>query len=85
MKTVESTNYSESLLGSLITNLNLTVEGGVGLSASALKDAVRQSLTNAAPAIEEILRSSFAALGIHLGEADVTMTGARCSIATVAQ
>jgi uncharacterized membrane protein len=88
-KTAVTHDYSQSLVSSLIGDLNLTVNMLVpdllGLVSNQLKALVRALLAPVTPALDTIVYTTFTTLGIRLGEADVTVHGVRCNSAVVVQ
>lgn len=78
-KTVGTTDFSSSLLRGLISDTQLDVNIlGLGLGLGGLSSFVSTTLSNATPAIDQVLTSTLQTLGIGLGQADVWMLGIRC-------
>jgi len=87
VKTATTRQFTKSLFTSLLGNVSLSVQAvGLNLGLGNQKAALlKDILTSAAPTIDGILYTTLTALGIKLGEADVTVHGARCSPAVVVQ
>ena len=86
VKTVETNNLAESLVSSLVSNLDLDVEVlglgfGLGPVISAL---VGQLLSEVAAPLDAVVFALLNSLGVHLGEADVRVHGALCNGARLA-
>jgi uncharacterized membrane protein len=78
-KTVGTTDFSSSLLRGLISDTQLNVNIlGLGLGLGGLSSLVSTTLSNATPAIDQVLASALQTLGIGVGQADVWMLGIRC-------
>lgn len=88
-KTAVTHDYSQSLVSSLVGDLNLTVNmlklDLLGLVSNQLKVLVRALLLPVTPALDTIVYTTLTTLGIRLGEADVTVHGVRCNNAVVVQ
>jgi uncharacterized membrane protein len=89
-KTVVTQNYTQSLVTSLVGNLNLsaTILNGLdllGVLGNTYKALVRTLLAPVTPALDTIVYTTLTTLGIRLGEADVTVHGVRCNNAVVVQ
>jgi uncharacterized membrane protein len=88
-KTAVTDDYSQSLVSSLVGNLDLTVNMLIpdllGLVANQLKPLVHTLLAPVTPALDTIVYTTLTTLGIRLGEADVTVHGVRCNSAVVVQ
>ncbi|TMJ39819.1 MAG: hypothetical protein E6G87_03420 [Alphaproteobacteria bacterium] len=88
-KTAVTQDYSQSLVSSLMGDLNLGVNMLVpdllGVVANQLKTLVRALLSPVTPALDMIVYTTLTTLGIRLGEADVTVHGMRCNNAVVVQ
>ena len=88
-KTAVTHDYSQSLVSSLVGDLNLTVNMLVpdllGVVSNQLKALVRTLLLSVTPALDTIVYTTLTTLGIRLGEADVTVHGVRCNNAVVVQ
>jgi uncharacterized membrane protein len=85
IKRAETANFTETLVTSLVQNLNLKVQvGGVGIGLpAAVKTLVANALGKAAAPLDQIVHSLLNTLGIHLGEADVRLHGIRCGAAVL--
>lgn len=78
-KTVTSTNFTSSLIGSLLGDLNLTVNViGLGIPIPGLGALVGGILSAATGAVDQLLAGVLASLGVGIGQADVWVTGIRC-------
>lgn len=78
-KTVTSTNFTSSLTGSLLGNLNLNVNViGLGLPIPGLGALVASILSAATGSIDQLLVGVLSSLGVGIGQADVWVTGIRC-------
>jgi uncharacterized membrane protein len=80
-KTVGTSNYSASLISSLLgnTQLNVTIAGlGLGLGGGAVSSLVSGILTAAATPLDSAISTVLSTLGLGLGQADVWITGLRC-------
>lgn len=78
-KTVTSTNFTSSLIGSLLGDLNLSVTViGLGIPIPGLGALVGGILGAATGALDQLLSSVLSSLGVGLGQADVWVTGIRC-------
>jgi uncharacterized membrane protein len=88
-KTAVTQDYSQSLVSSLMGDLNLSVDMLVpdllGAVANQLKTLVRALLSPVTPALDTIVYTTLTTLGIRPGEADVTVHGVRCNNAVVVQ
>jgi uncharacterized membrane protein len=89
-KTVRSADFTTSLTGSLLSDLELEVKLlglglGLGPTTNAITSAVAAALTTVTPAVDGLVSSLLGTLGIGLGEADVWVSGARCDGAVLAQ
>lgn len=81
VKTVSSNSLVQGVVLSLVKKLNLTVNvAGLGLGTSAVSGLVGVTLAPAAPALDGVVNSLTALLGIHLGQADVRVNGVRCGV-----
>ena len=86
VKTVSSSNYTSSLVASLLGHLDLNITVlGLGLGASAVSSALASVLSLATPSIDSLLQAVFGLSGVKLGQADVVVNGVRCDGATLAQ
>lgn len=78
-KTVNSTNFTSSLVGSLLGNLNLTVNVlGLGVPIPGLGALVAGILNAATGAVDQLLVAVLSSLGVGVGQADVWVSGIRC-------
>lgn len=83
-KTVTTTNFTQSLTGSLLGDLSLTIKlGSLGLPVPGLGGLVTGIIGNATGSIDQVLAQVLATLGIGLGQADVWVTGVRCDRAVL--
>ncbi|KUM25839.1 hypothetical protein AU467_24310 [Mesorhizobium loti] len=89
-KTVSTKNLTQSLTTSLVNNLSLTVNAlGLGLDVTALlgtvKPAVTSLLNGVTAPVDDLVYNVLATLGVHVGEADVRVTGATCGRSVLVQ
>lgn len=89
-KTVSTKNLTKSLGTSLVNNLSLTVNAlGLGLDVTALlgtvKPAVTTLLNGVTAPVDDLVYNVLATLGVHVGEADVRVTGATCGRSVLVQ
>jgi uncharacterized membrane protein len=78
-QTVTTTNFTSSLVGSLLGNLSLNVTViGLGLPIPGLGATVAGILAGVTVPVDQLLASLLQTLGIGLGQADVWVTGVRC-------
>lgn len=90
IKTVSTKNLTQSLTTSLVNNLSLSVNAlGLGLDVTALLGAVKPAVTTllndvTAP-VDDLVYNVLGALGVHVGEADVRVTGATCGRSVLVQ
>lgn len=86
-QTVATRDFTGSLFASLLGDADIDVKiAGIDLGLSALlRGTVANLLETAAPAIDVLLGNVLNTLGISLGEADVTVTGATCGRAVLVQ
>ncbi|WP_430702064.1 pilus assembly protein TadG-related protein [Mesorhizobium captivum] len=89
-KTVATKNLTQSLTTSLVNNLSLTANAlGLGLDVTALlgtvKPAVTSLLNGVTAPVDDLVYNVLAALGVHVGEADVRVTGATCGRSVLVQ
>lgn len=85
-KTTGTSDYTQSLVASLLGETNLEVSVGnlaIGLPA-LIGPLVKALLVPVAPVLDGVLHSLLTALGVHLGEADVRVHGIRCGTAVLA-
>jgi uncharacterized membrane protein len=89
-KTAVTQTYTQSLVTSLVGNLDIRVDvlslpDLLGLVTGQLKTLVRALITPVTPVLDRIVYTALTTLGIKLGEADVTVHGVRCKNAVVVQ
>ena len=83
-KTVTSTNFTRSLVGSLLGDLSLNVQvGPLGLPIPGLAGLVTGIISGATGSIDQLLAAVLASLGVGIGQADVWVTGIRCDRAVL--
>jgi uncharacterized membrane protein len=87
IKSVSTTQLTQSLAQSLISNLDVSVSVvGLDLGISGpLKSTVLAILQATTPAIDLALSSVLATLGVSVGEADVRVHGATCTRSVLVQ
>jgi uncharacterized membrane protein len=86
VKSVSTHNFTGSLFGSLLGDLQLDVKvGGLGLGLGDVGKALANTLGLASPAIDTLLNGVLATLGIKLGEADIRVTGGTCGRSALVQ
>ncbi|WP_086936967.1 pilus assembly protein TadG-related protein [Tardiphaga robiniae] len=76
-KTVNTTNFTSSLTGSLLGDLNISVLG-LGLVIPGLGGLVTSIISGATSSIDQLLAATLASLGVGIGQADVWVSGIRC-------
>lgn len=76
-KTVNTTNFTSSLTGSLLGDLNISVLG-LGLAIPGLGGLVTSIISGATSSIDQLLAATLASLGVGIGQADVWVSGIRC-------
>jgi len=88
-KTAVTQTYTQSLVTSLVGNLDLSAEvltlDLLGLLSGQFKALVRTLIAPVTPVLDKIVYTALTTLGIRLGEADVTVHGVRCKTAVVVQ
>ncbi|WP_119271754.1 TadG family pilus assembly protein [Taklimakanibacter deserti] len=88
-KTAVTQTYTQSLVTSLVDNLDLSAEvltlDLLGLLSGQFKALVRTLIAPVTPVLDKIVYTALTTLGIRLGEADVTVHGVRCKTAVVVQ
>ncbi|WP_224545708.1 TadG family pilus assembly protein [Mesorhizobium sp. CA16] len=89
-KTVSTKNLTQSLTTSLVDNLTLSINAlGLGIDLTALlgtvKPAVTTLLNGVTAPVDDLLYNVLGALGVHVGEADVRVTGATCGRSVLVQ
>jgi uncharacterized membrane protein len=78
-QTVTTTNFTSSLVSSLLGNLSLNVTIiGLGLPIPGLGATVAGILAGVTAPVDQLLASLLQTLGIGIGQADVWVTGVRC-------
>lgn len=78
-KTVNTTNFTSSLTGSLLGDLSLAINiGPLGLPIPGLGSLVTGIISAATGSVDQLLASVLASLGIGIGQADVWVNGVRC-------
>jgi uncharacterized membrane protein len=79
-KTVRTSGFTQSLVSGLVDHLVLNVSlGPLSLLTPALvTGAVTTTLQPLTPALDTLVNSLLASLGVGLGEADVWVNGVRC-------
>lgn len=83
VKTVSSGDLTQSVIGSLLGNLSLSVNG-IGVSP-LLQTSLSATLSALAPALDLVLDTTLRSLGLRLGYADVDVDGVLCSQAVLVQ
>ena len=79
VRTVQSRAFASGAVTSLLQRLDLEVTAlGLGVDVGAISQAVGLLLTPLGPVLDGVLNSVLALLGLHLGEADVTVHGVSC-------
>ena len=80
MKTVNTTNYTQSLTTQLLDSLSLNVSIlGLGLGLpSGLDQAVVNIISPVTATIDQLLASVLQTVGVAIGQANVWVTGLRC-------
>ena len=81
MKSTSTTDYTSSLLGSLIGNLQLNATTILGISIAlpnGVADGITKLLQTDLAPIDQALSSTLAMLGITIGDADTWVRAARC-------
>jgi uncharacterized membrane protein len=78
-KTVNTTNFTSSLTGSLLGDLAVTVNvGPLGIPIPGLGPLVTGIIGGATASIDKVVAATLAGLGIGIGQADVWVSGIRC-------
>ncbi|WP_294234563.1 TadG family pilus assembly protein [uncultured Sphingomonas sp.] len=78
-RTVTANSAVRGIASSLIGQVNLRLEVlGLGLGLSGLTGTVGAALTPVAPALDLLIGNLTDLLGLHVGQADVTVNGVRC-------
>jgi uncharacterized membrane protein len=84
-KTVTTSDFTSSLVSSLVGDLDLDVQLGglhLGLPSNA-GDLVTGLIAGQTGALDQLLASILAAAGVGVGQADVWVTGLRCDRAVL--
>jgi uncharacterized membrane protein len=76
-KTVTTTNFTSSLTGSLLGNLQVSVLG-LGLLIPGLGGLVVSIISGVTSSVDQLLASVLSTLGVGIGQADVWVSGIRC-------
>lgn len=86
-KTVSTSNYTSSLVGSLLGDLDVNIQlvGLSLLSLNSLSSAVAATLAPAATPLDGVIYNLASGLGLSVGEADVSVTGVRCQRSVLVQ
>ncbi|HEV7229397.1 TadG family pilus assembly protein [Brevundimonas sp.] len=78
-KSVSTTTIGESLVASLLRNLDVTVSAlGLGLGLGGLEDKLAALLAPVGATLDGLLNPLLSLLGVRLGEADVRIAGLDC-------
>ncbi len=78
-RTVTNTNFTSSLIGSLLGDLNLSVNViGLGVPIPGLGAQVGGILSAATGSLDQLLVAVLSSLGVGIGQADVWVIGIRC-------
>ncbi|NWK95315.1 hypothetical protein DM806_06480 [Sphingobium lactosutens] len=84
LKTVNATGLVQGLTGSLVKGMDLRVQLlGLGLNLSSVTSLIGTVLQAGAPAVDALLQQVEDLLGLHIGQADVRVNGARCGEGTL--
>ncbi|MFN4185520.1 MAG: pilus assembly protein TadG-related protein [Hyphomonas sp.] len=86
-KTATTRNYTSSLLGSALRDLELRIDAGpLSLATPSLvQAALSATLTPVLEPVDGAVYNLLAALGVHLGEADVRVHGISCQVPVLVQ
>lgn len=86
-KTATTRNYTSSLLGSALRDLDLQVDAGpLSLATPSLvQAALAAALTPALEPVDNVVYNLLTALGVHLGEADIRVHGVTCQAPVLVQ
>ena len=79
--TVQTRDLARATVASLISNIDLKADAlglGLGLNAGALTAPVQPALAAAAAPADDVINALSDVVGLHLGEADLRVNGARC-------
>lgn len=78
-KTVNSTNFTSSLTGSLLGDLAININVvGLPIVPPGLGPLVTSIISGATGSIDTLLAATLASLGVGIGQADVWVSGIRC-------
>ncbi|MBX9576301.1 MAG: hypothetical protein K2X07_11755 [Caulobacteraceae bacterium] len=78
-KSVSTTTIGQSLVASLLRNLDVTVSAlGLGLGLGGLEDKLAALLIPVGATLDGLLNPLLSLLGVRLGEADVRISGLDC-------
>ncbi|WP_457104906.1 hypothetical protein [Methylobacterium sp. P5_C11] len=83
VRTIASTNLTQSLTGSLLRNLSPNING-IGVSP-LLQSDLTTTLSAVTPALDLVLDTALRSLGLRLGYADLDVDGTLCSQAVLVQ
>ena len=85
LKTAQTETLAASLVGTLLGDLDLTVNVlGIGLNSPAvIAQALRDLLAPLTPTLDLAIAGTLGALGLGVGEADVRVYGVRCDHAVL--
>lgn len=84
VRTARTTTYTQSLVGSLLENTQLTITTGLGVAgAPTIQRALGALLDPVLPVLDSVIAGLLEPLGLSLGEADVQVYGVRCSQAVL--
>ncbi len=86
IKRADTSNFAESLISSLLRNLDLQVQvAGLNLGlGGTISNLVATILGTVARPLDQVVYTLLTALGVHLGEADVRVHGIRCGASVLA-
>lgn len=86
-KTATTRNYTSSLLGSALGDMELRVDAGpLSLATPSLvQAALAATLTPALEPVDNVVYNLLTALGVHLGEADIRVHGVTCQAPVLVQ
>jgi len=80
IKTVDSSGLTQGIAASLLREADIRA---FGINLSGIVGLVGTVLGAAAPAVDALLEQLLNLLGLHLGQADVTLNGVRCGEASL--
>lgn len=79
VKSVATNDIAAGIASSLLRNVDIRANVlGIGVSGGLLTTTLGNTLTLAAPALDQVVGQVSALAGVHLGEADVRVDGVRC-------